>query len=45
MSTSGAVASVLAVLAIAYGAPVHARFLVEFSEDEAAEVLAEVLGG
>lgn len=39
-----AVRSILAVLAMGFGAPVYGRFLLEFSEDEAVEVLAETLG-
>ncbi len=38
------VRAILAVLALAFGAGVHGRFLIEFSEDEAAEVIAETLG-
>lgn len=43
-SDTAAVRCILAVLAIAYGAAVYGRFLIEFSEDEAAEVIAETLG-
>jgi hypothetical protein len=36
--------SILAVLAIVHGASVYSRFLIEFSEEEAAELIAEMLG-
>lgn len=38
------VRAILAVLALAFGAGTHGRFLIEFTADEAAEVIAETLG-
>ena len=40
-TTAEAVRSILAILAIGYGARTYGRFLIEFTEDEVAELLAE----